>query len=134
MLHWFGQNISSLEWQVLLLVITFTSKVSGTIELICLKTQKKTVTERSKSLLGESPKFSIVLAVIVYGTALVIFNFFIRPGLTDPVLAVGVPLYIIWLTTTVYEIVKLGSRSKSLRDLDLELDSIIAMSPTTHHP
>ena len=33
-------------------------------------------------------------------------------------------------------IVKLGSRSKvylkSLRDLDLELDSIIAMSPTTH--
>ena len=101
MLHWFGQNISYLEWQVLLLDITFTSKVSGTIELICLKTQKKTVTERSKSLLGESPKFSIVLAVIVYGTALVIFNFFIRPGLTDPVLAVGVPLYIIWLTTTV---------------------------------
>ena len=69
--------------------------------MICLKTQKKTVTERSKSLLGESPTFSIVLAVIVYGTALVIFNFFIRPGLTDPVLAVGVPLYIIWLTTTV---------------------------------
>ena len=35
-------------------------------------------------------------------------------------------------------IVKLGSRSKvylkSLRDLDLELVAIIAMSPTHHHP
>ena len=36
------------------------------------------------------------------------------------------------------EIVKLGSRSKvylkSLRDLDLELVAIIAMSPPTTHP
>ena len=45
--------------------------------------------------------FSVLLGLLVYGAALTIYNSLIRPGLGDPVLAVGVPVYIIWLSTTV---------------------------------
>ena len=45
--------------------------------------------------------FSVLLGLLVYGAALAIYSSMIRPGLEDPVLAVGVPVYIIWLSTTV---------------------------------
>ena len=45
----------------------------------------------------------------------------------------------VFILVVILSIVKLGSRSKVylkslIRDLDLELVAIIAMSPTTHHP
>ena len=45
--------------------------------------------------------FSVLLGLLVYGAAVAIYTSMIRPGLEDPVLAVGVPVYIIWLSTTV---------------------------------
>ena len=52
-------------------------------------------------LLGPRPATSAALAVAVYGAAAAIYLALIRPGLTDPVLAAGVPVYIVWLATTV---------------------------------
>ena len=52
-------------------------------------------------LLGPRPTTSAALAVAVYGAAAAIFLTLIRPGLTDPVLAAGVPVYIVLLATTV---------------------------------
>ena len=51
--------------------------------------------------MGDSPVFSVLLGLLVYGSAIGIYNSLIRPGLDDPVLSVGVPIYIIWLSTTV---------------------------------
>ena len=56
---------------------------------------------RTRTFLGASPVFSMLLGLLVYGAALTIYNSLIRPGLGDPVLGVGVPVYIIWLSTTV---------------------------------
>ena len=56
---------------------------------------------RTQTFLGDSPVFSVLLGLLVYGSAIGIYNSLIRPGLDDPVLSVGVPLYIIWLSTTV---------------------------------
>ena len=56
---------------------------------------------RTRTFLGASPVFSVLLGILVYGAALIIYNSLIRPGLGDPVLGVGVPVYIIWLSTTV---------------------------------
>ena len=52
-------------------------------------------------LLGPRPATSAALALAVYGAAAAIYLTLIRPGLTDPVLAAGVPVYIVWLATTV---------------------------------
>ena len=56
---------------------------------------------RTQTFLGDSPVFSVLLGLLVYGAAIGIYNSLIRPGLDDPVLSVGVPIYIIWLSTTV---------------------------------
>lgn len=55
----------------------------------------------SRSFLGDSPTYSVVLGCVLYGSSLLIFNNFLRPGLSDPVLLFGIPFYILWLTTTV---------------------------------
>ena len=49
------------------------------------------------------------------------------------------PVFVFMSKATMEHVVKLRSRSKVylkslIRDLDLELEAIIAMSPPTHHP
>ena len=58
----------------------------------------------TRSFLGNLPRISIFLGIILYGLALLIWHRFLRDGLDDPVLAIGVPVYICWLTTTVGQI------------------------------
>ena len=74
----------------------------------------------STSLLGRRPAFGFFSAATLLSLAAAIWHFFLRcslsfccwnnclpktifrAGLTDPVLAVGVPVYILWLTSTVW--------------------------------
>lgn len=56
----------------------------------------------STSLLGRRPAFGFFSAATLLALAAAIWHHFLRAGLTDPVLAVGVPIYIIWLTSTVW--------------------------------
>ena len=48
----------------------------------------------SKSFLGESPKYSLILGFLLYGSALLIFNNFLQPGISDPVLLIGIPIHL----------------------------------------
>jgi len=54
------------------------------------------------TLLGRRPAFGFFSAATLLALAAAIWHHFLRAGLTDPVLAVGVPIYIIWLTSTVW--------------------------------
>ena len=98
---WCGPRVSSLGCSPLLLVTTFTSKVSGAASNCFYDLAQRQQRFRTRSFLGPSPVFSVLLGLLVYGAAIVIYNSMIRPGLEDPVLKVGVPIYIIWLSTTV---------------------------------
>ena len=51
--------------------------------------------------LGKRPSLSVIIGLILYSTVLIVWYFLLRPGLTDPVLSVGVPVYVCWLSTTV---------------------------------
>jgi len=57
---------------------------------------------RTDKLLGDNLVFSLSLALVLYGASAAIYLHFLQAGLVDPVLAVGVPVYILWLTTTVW--------------------------------
>ena len=52
-------------------------------------------------LLGDHPAVSVLIGLVLYSLAGIIWYNLLRPGLTDPLLAVGVPVYVCWLTTTV---------------------------------
>ena len=96
-----GLRVFWLECWPLLLVIISTSKVFGKANCFSPTELSKQQSFRTRTFLGASPVFSVLLGLLVYGAALTIYNSLIRPGLGDPVLAVGVPVYIIWLSTTV---------------------------------
>ena len=51
--------------------------------------------------MGKKPLISVFFGLVLYSAALVTWYTLLMPGLSDPVLAVGVPVYICWLTTTV---------------------------------
>ena len=53
------------------------------------------------NFLGKRPALNVFIGVVLYSLALATWYMFLMPGLTDPVLAVGVPVYVCWLTTTV---------------------------------
>ena len=54
------------------------------------------------NFLGKRPSLSVVLGLALYSSVLLVWYSLLRPGLSDPVLSVGVPVYICWLTTTVW--------------------------------
>ena len=85
----------------MLLVIISTSEVFGEAKIYFNLELAEQQSFRTRTFLGASSVFSVLLGLLVYGTALTIYNSMIRPGLEDPVLSVGVPVYIIWLSTTV---------------------------------
>ena len=58
--------------------------------------------EGSKGLLGDRPVLSATAAATLYPAAAAIHYFLLSPGITDPVLSAAIPLYICWLTTTVW--------------------------------
>ena len=95
-----GLRVSWLGCSPLLLGIISTSEVSG-IEICLFPRAGSAQSYRTQTFLGDSPVFSVLLGLLVYGAAIGIYNSLIRPGLDDPVLSVGVPIYIIWLSTTV---------------------------------
>ena len=96
-----GLRVFWLACWPLLLVIISTSKVFGKANCFSPTELSKQQSFRTRTFLGASPVFSVLLGLLVYGAAITIYNSLIRPGLGDPVLAVGVPVYIIWLSTTV---------------------------------
>ena len=76
---------------------------------------------RTDKVLGDSLVFSLSLALILYGASTAIYFYFLKvrvqlaskyflmtpspllqAGLVDPLLSVGVPVYILWLTSTVW--------------------------------
>ena len=96
-----GLRVFWLACWLLLLGIISTSKVFGKANCFSLTGLAQQQSFRTRTFLGASPVFSVMLGLLVYGAALTIYNSLIRPGRGDPVLAVGVPVYIIWLSTTV---------------------------------
>merc|ERR1739838_474403 len=52
--------------------------------------------------LGRRPSLSVIIGLTLYSTVLIVWYFLLRPGLSDPVLSVGVPVYVCWLTTTAW--------------------------------
>eukprot|EP00092_Neocalanus_flemingeri_P012292 GFUD01013250.1.p1 GENE.GFUD01013250.1~~GFUD01013250.1.p1 ORF type:complete len:223 (+),score=48.55 GFUD01013250.1:138-806(+) len=52
--------------------------------------------------LGKRPLLSVTIGLALYSAGLLIWHLLLRPGLSDPVLSLGVPVYIAWLTTTVW--------------------------------
>jgi len=63
-------------------------------------------------LLGRDSVRSVGLGTILYGLALLIWYTMLRTGLQeDSVLKIGVPLYILWLTTTVWRSACVGDRT-----------------------
>ena len=56
---------------------------------------------KTRGLLGDNVVFSLTLAIILYGASGGIYFFYLKSGLVDPLLSIGVPVYILWLTTTV---------------------------------
>ena len=87
-------------WHLLLVIIS-TSEVFGEAKNYFILELARQQSFRTRTFLGASPVFSVLLGLLVYGAAITIYNSMIRTGLGDPVLGVGVPVYIIWLSTTV---------------------------------
>merc|ERR1712080_296734 len=56
----------------------------------------------SSGLLGARPVLSAVLGLSLYSLTGIVWYCYLRPGLYDPVLAVGVPIYGVWLTSTAW--------------------------------
>ena len=96
-----GPRVFWLACWPLLLVIISTSEVFGEANYFSQTEPAQQQRFRTRTFLGASPVFSVLLGLLVYGAAITIYNSLIRPGLGDPVLGVGVPVYIIWLSTTV---------------------------------
>jgi len=61
-------------------------------------------------ILGKSAKNGLTSAVVLYGLAGCIWYFLLFPGLQDPILAAGVPVYILWLTTSVWRASTVGDK------------------------
>ena len=64
---------------------------------------------RSQTFLGDNLVLSVGLAILLYGASCAIYVTLLMPGLEDPLLSVGVPVYILWLATTVSHQVTAGS-------------------------
>ena len=56
---------------------------------------------KTNKILGDNVVLSLTLALVLYGASTAIYVSLLKPGLEDPVLSFGVPIYILWLTTTV---------------------------------
>eukprot|EP00088_Acartia_fossae_P068271 TRINITY_DN8623_c0_g1_i1.p1 TRINITY_DN8623_c0_g1~~TRINITY_DN8623_c0_g1_i1.p1 ORF type:complete len:238 (+),score=40.58 TRINITY_DN8623_c0_g1_i1:40-753(+) len=64
---------------------------------------------KTRSFFGSSIFYSIGLGVVLYGLAALIWHMLLRTGLQDDVLlSYGVPVYIAWLTTTVWRAGSVG--------------------------
>merc|ERR1711887_306430 len=56
----------------------------------------------SVGFLGPKPWVSLTVATMLYFLSFIIWLLFLRPGLNDPLLGVGVPVYISFLATSAW--------------------------------
>jgi uncharacterized membrane protein YhhN len=76
---------------------------------------------KGRPFFGDNFLSSVGLGVVLYGLATIIWYILLRPGLQDDVLlSYGVPVYVAWLTTTVW-------RSGSVGDERIFLGSALFM-------